>query len=51
VHDHWLDCIERGEQPPLSNAQTARHITEVLLAGLEAGRSGKMVEITSSASM
>ena len=47
AHQHWLDCIGRGAQPPLSNAQTARHVTEVLLAGLESARSGKPVEITS----
>ena len=47
AHQHWLDCISRGESPPLSNAQTARHVTEVLLAGLESARSGRPVEITS----
>jgi predicted dehydrogenase len=45
AHAHWLDCIQRGAQPPLSNAHAARHVTEVLLAGLEAGRSGQAVEI------
>ena len=49
AHHHWLDCIERGVQPPMSNARAARHVTEVLLAGLEAGRTGKVVEVHSSA--
>lgn len=49
AHAHWLDCIQKGIQPPLSNAYAARHVTEVLLAGLEAGRSGRSVEITSAA--
>ena len=45
---HWLDCIERGETPPFSNARTARHVTEVLLAGLEAGPTGRSIDIESS---
>jgi predicted dehydrogenase len=47
AHANWLDCIEKGVQPPLSNAHAARHVTEVLLAGLEAGRSGRAVVVTS----
>src|SRR4051812_36140220 len=43
-HTHWLDCIAKGGQPPVSNARTARHITEILLAGLEAGWTGRAVE-------
>jgi predicted dehydrogenase len=46
-HQHWLDCIDRGEQPPINTARTARHITEVLLAGLRAGREGRPVDVTS----
>ena len=46
-HRHWLDCIARGEQPPVSNAWTARHITEVLLAGLRSGKEGRPVEVRS----
>ncbi len=45
AHQHWLDCIAQRAQPPLSNAQTARHVTEVLLAGLESAKSGRPVEI------
>ena len=47
AHEHWLNCIQRGAQPPVSNAQTARHVTEVLLAGLESARSGRPIEISS----
>jgi predicted dehydrogenase len=47
AHEHWLDCIDKGTQPPVSNAWTARHVTEVLLAGLESAKSGRPVEITS----
>ena len=47
AHEHWLDCIRRGAQPPVSNAQTACHVTEILLAGLESAKSGRPVEISS----
>ncbi|HEX2033608.1 MAG TPA: Gfo/Idh/MocA family oxidoreductase [Chloroflexota bacterium] len=47
AHGHFLDCVKERRPPPLSNAYTARHVTEVLLAGLESARSGRMVEIRS----
>lgn len=46
-HRHWLACIDSRTQPPVSNARTARHITEVLLAGLRSGREGRPVEVRS----
>ncbi len=49
AHAHFLDCIERGTQPPVSHVWAARHVTEVLLAGLQAGRSGRAVEVHSRA--
>jgi predicted dehydrogenase len=49
AHEHWLDCIRRGAQPPLSHAHAARHVTEVLLAGLESSRTGRVVEVQSRA--
>ena len=51
LHEHWYDCITAGIQPPLENAWTARHVTEVLLAGLDAGNLGKTVELTTTADM
>lgn len=45
---HWLDCIEKRQAPPFSNARTARHVTEILLAGLEAGASGQVQRIQST---
>lgn len=48
AHGHFLDCIERGIQPPLSHARAARHVTEILLASLESARSGRSVEIRST---
>jgi predicted dehydrogenase len=47
AHEHWVRCIREGRQPPLSNAHTARHVTEVLLAGLESAKTARMVEIRS----
>ncbi len=46
-HQHWIDCIREGIQPPLTNARTARHVTEIMLAGLESSRTGRTVEVTS----
>jgi D-xylose 1-dehydrogenase (NADP+, D-xylono-1,5-lactone-forming) len=48
-HAHWLDCIEGGVQPPVSHVYAARHVTEVLLAGLESGRTGRTVQVRSRA--
>ncbi len=48
AHTHFLDCIERRIQPPLSNARAARHVTEILLAALESARTGRRVEIRST---
>jgi len=47
AHRHFVDCIRAGRQPPLSNAPMARHVTEVLLSGLESARLGRPVEIHS----
>jgi predicted dehydrogenase len=49
VHEHWLQCIRERRHPELSHAWAARHVTEILLAGLESSRSGRRVEIRSSA--
>jgi predicted dehydrogenase len=48
MHAHWLECIRAGIQPPVSHAWAARHVTEILLAGLESSRAGRAVEIRSS---
>lgn len=49
-HQHWADCIRCGVQPPLSHARMARHITEIMLAGLESSRQGRTMEVRSRAS-
>ncbi len=46
-HQHWVDCIRAGAQPPLANASTARHITEVMLRGLESSRERRTIEVRS----
>jgi len=48
AHEHWLGCIEEGRQPELSNAGLARHVTEVLLKGLESSRSGSRIRVDST---
>jgi predicted dehydrogenase len=47
-HTHWLDCVAQGAQPPVSNPRAARHVTEILLAGLEAGQTGRAVDLRTS---
>ncbi len=49
AHEHWWQCIQAGLHPELSHAWAARHVTEVLLAGLESARSGKPMAINSRA--
>nr|AQQ74428.1 hypothetical protein [uncultured bacterium] len=49
VHEHWQACIRAGRQPEQSHAWAARHVTEILLAGLEAARTGSRVAIHSRA--
>ena len=46
-HTLWLRCIKEGVQPEICNARTARHVTEVLLAGLESAKTGQMVSVHS----
>lgn len=46
-HQHWVDCIRQQTQPPLTNARTAWHVTEVMLAGLESARTGRAVDVKS----
>jgi predicted dehydrogenase len=47
AHAHWIECIRTGTTPPLSHAYAARHVTEVLLAGLESSRTGQVVQVRS----
>jgi predicted dehydrogenase len=50
VHEHFIACIDGRIQPPLSNARYARHVTEVLLAGLSSAKSGVPVTLETRAS-
>ena len=49
VHEHWLRCLREGRYPELSHAWAARHVTEILLAGLESSRAGRRIQIRSRA--
>jgi predicted dehydrogenase len=43
VHEHWLQCIRERRHPELSHAWAARHVTEIMLAGLESGKTGARI--------
>jgi predicted dehydrogenase len=49
MHQHFLHAILTGETPPLSNARAARHVTEILLAGLESARTGEKIILRTTA--
>jgi predicted dehydrogenase len=46
-HQHWVDCIEARRQPPLSSARMARHVTEIMLRGLQSAREGRTCAVDS----
>ena len=45
VHQHFVDCVRRGQMPPLSNPWAARHVSEILLAGMESARTGQTIQL------
>jgi predicted dehydrogenase len=47
AHTAFVRCIREGVQPTLANAQTARHVTEILLAATGSAQLGQAVEIVS----
>ncbi len=49
MHAHFAEHIRAETQPPLSNVYTARHVTEILLAGLESSATGRAIELTTEA--
>jgi predicted dehydrogenase len=46
MHEHFAACIRNAAQPPISHVYAARHVTEILLAGVDASRTGKAIELT-----
>lgn len=46
-HQHWVECIRQGVHPPLTNARFARHVTEIMLAGLQSSRERTTVPVHS----
>jgi predicted dehydrogenase len=46
-HQHWAACIRERTQPAITNAQTARHVTEIMLRGLESARERRTIEVRS----
>ena len=47
AHQHWFRCIQEGREPESSHVRAARHVTEILLAGLQSSRTGQRVAIES----
>ena len=45
VHRHFTQCINKRMQPPLANTYTARHVVEILLAGITSSREKRAVPI------
>ena len=45
MHTHFAECIRNGAQPPLSHVYAARHVTEILLAGMESSQTGRAIEL------
>jgi predicted dehydrogenase len=50
AHESWIGAIETGNVPPMNLAESALHVTEVLLAGLESSRKEGRIRIRSSLS-
>ncbi|MEW4489658.1 Gfo/Idh/MocA family oxidoreductase [Thalassoglobus sp. JC818] len=46
-HQHWINCIQEGCQPPISNVHFARHVTEILLKCLESAHRRCVVDVQS----
>ncbi|MCA8996638.1 MAG: Gfo/Idh/MocA family oxidoreductase [Planctomycetaceae bacterium] len=46
-HQHWIDCIQSGVQPEITNVQHARHVTEIMLKGLQSSRERRTIDIES----
>lgn len=46
-HQHWVDCIRDRRQPPITNARFARHVTEIMLRGLESAAARRTVDVVS----
>lgn len=47
AHEHWRDCIRSNQQPVKSTWQSARHVTEILLAALESSRRRQPIPVRS----
>ncbi len=46
-HQHWINCIRSNSQPPISNTHFARHVTEIMLLGLQASKTGRTLPVRS----
>jgi predicted dehydrogenase len=48
--EQWIEAIRENKAPQFETARTARHITEILLAGLESGKTGRAIELKTTLS-
>ncbi len=46
-HLEWMNCIDNGLQPELSNLSLARHVTEILLAAEASNSRGQRIKVKS----
>ncbi|QDT35567.1 Gfo/Idh/MocA family protein [Thalassoglobus polymorphus] len=46
-HQEWVACAREGKQPEISNADFARHVTEIMLKSLQSSREGRTMELDS----
>ncbi len=46
-HQEWVACARAGTQPEISNANFARHVTEIMLKSLESSRKKRTVDVES----
>lgn len=47
AHQEWVACARSGVQPKISNVHFARHVTEIMLRGLESSHKRRTVEVDS----
>ena len=45
AHQEWVECARNQIQPQISNAHFARHVTEIMLRGLQSSKEKRTVEI------
>lgn len=47
AHQTWVECARLGKQPEISNVHFARHVTEIMLKGMQSAKERRTVDILS----